>query len=47
MSQEKSTQNLSKDSYYFLTEGNLEAVDISRALKGICSDLAKKQKNIT
>ena len=42
-----SFKTVEKDSYDFLTEGNLEAVDISRALKGICSDLAKKQKNIT
>lgn len=42
-----SFKTVEKDSYNFLTEGNLVAADISRSLKGICSDLAKKQKNIT
>ena len=35
-----------KDSYKFLTEGGLEAEDISRALKGICLDISKKNKNL-
>ena len=42
-----SFKTVEKDAYFFLTEQNIEASDISRALKSICSDLAKKQKNIS